>query len=69
MSLSFPHKSDDEIRQRYNAIGLLWGVPVYINVYEDTGALTIEGDMAELNWVPRPLYLLAAAFSAFVATV
>jgi hypothetical protein len=61
MSFSFPHVSREYIRQRYNALGLLWGVPVYVyieyNAQEEQAY--IDNVLEECNWVPTPLFRFA----------
>ncbi len=71
MSLSFPHKSKSEIRQNYNCLGLLWLVPVYAMVWEDTetGELFIDDDIIEANWVPKPLFFIARIISTVYCAI
>lgn len=70
MSLSFPHLTKEDIMSEYNALGLLWGVPVYMNVYaeeDDKEQLLIDTNMEEMNWVPRPLFFLALLLTSILA--
>jgi hypothetical protein len=70
MSFLFPHLSKEYIHENYNAIGLLFGVPVHLTM--DLNGTGVDDDVEiiqECNWVPRWMLYGAIFFSSLVASV